>query len=160
MIKQVTRENIPECVSVIRESFMTVADELDLSAETSPGFTGFSISDERLYWQYDNENRLMLAYFDNEKIVGYYSLLILDNNECELNNLAVLPGYRHRKIGEELLNDAFSRAKELKSCKMKISLVEENIRLRKWYEKHHFIHTGTKKLEQFAFTCGYMEIVL
>lgn len=160
MIKQIKRENIPECVSVIRESFMTVADELKLSAETSLGFTGFSISEERLYWQYDNEKRPMFAYFINEKIVGYYSLLILDNNECELNNLAVLPYHRHRKIGEELLKDSFSRARELNIRKMKISIVEENVKLRKWYEKHNFIHTETKKLDQFAFICGYMEIDL
>ena len=123
MIKQINRENIPECVNVIRESFMTVADELKLTAETSPGFTGFSISEERLYWQYDNENRQMLAYFDDEKIVGYYSLLIMNNNECEMNNLAVIPDHRHRKIGEELLHDAFSRAKKSNCTKIKISLV-------------------------------------
>ena len=160
MIKQITRENIPECVSVIRESFMTVANEFGFTSENAPRFTAFSVNEERLFWQYDNENRPMFAYFDDEKIVGYYSLLYFENNECELNNLCVLPEFRHRKIGEELLNDAFSQAKRSNCSKIKIGIVEENIRLRQWYEKHGFVHTGTEKFDFFPFTCGYMEFVL
>ena len=160
MIKQITRENIPECVKVIRESFMTVAEELGFTAENAPRFTAFSVNEERLYWQYDNENRPMFAYFKNEKILGYYSLLICDNNECELNNLCVLPDHRHNKIGEKLLNDAFIQARKINCSKIKIGIVEENIRLRQWYEKHNFIHTGTEKFDFFPFTCGYMEIDL
>ena len=37
----------------------------------------------------------MFVYEKNGVICGYYSLLMQDNNECELNNLAVLPEYRH-----------------------------------------------------------------
>lgn len=158
MIKQIGRENIPECVSVIRESFMTVADELGFTAQNAPGFTAFSTNEEKLNWQYENETRSMFACFDNEKIVGYYSLLYFENNECELNNLCVLPEFRHRKIGEELLNNAFAQAKKSDCTKMKIGIVEENIRLRRWYEKHGFTHTGTEKFDFFPFTCGYMEI--
>lgn len=158
MIKQIDRENIPECVSVISESFMTVADEFGFTYENAPRFTAFATNEERLYWQYDNENRPMYAYFNDNKIVGYYSLLILNNNECELNNLCVLPAHRHQKIGEKLLQDAFSQTKKSGCNKIKIGIVEENIRLRKWYEKYGFVHTGTEKFDFFPFTCGYMEI--
>lgn len=103
------------------------------------------------------ENRPMYAFFDNDIIVGYYSLLLQDNNECELNNLCVLPTYRHRKIGQKLLIHAFNSAKELGCTKVSISIVEENKVLRKWYETFGFIHTGTRKFDFFPFTCGYME---
>lgn len=33
-----------------------------------------------------------------KEIIGYYSLELQDNNQCELNNLCVLPRYRHRHI--------------------------------------------------------------
>lgn len=160
MIKQIDKEKIPECVKVIRESFMTVADELGFTEKNAPRFTAFAVNEERLFWQYENEHRPMFAYFQDGKIVGYYSLLIFDNNECELNNLCVLPEYRHRKIGEKLLTDAFSQAKKSNCLKIKIGIVEENIKLRKWYEKYDFIHTGTEKFDFFPFTCGYMEIDL
>lgn len=37
-----------------------------------------------------------------------YSLLLQENNECELNNLYVLPAYGHKGIGEKLLENAFN----------------------------------------------------
>ena len=63
-------------------------------------------------------------------------------------------------IGEKLVKDAFEKAKALGKEKMEIGIVEENVRLRNWYEKLGFIHTGTKKFDFFPFTCGYMEKML
>ncbi len=100
MIKNINRTEIPLCVELIRESFLTVANELNITQTNAPRFTAFSINEERLFWQFDNENRLMVAYYYNNDIVGYYSLLCGENTECELNNLCVLPQYRHNKIGE------------------------------------------------------------
>ena len=88
---------------------------------------------------------------------GYYSLLMQDNNECELSNLAVLPEYRHCGIGKKLLEHAYVSAKD-QGCKLiNIGIVEENKTLRKWYEENGAVHTGTKKFDFFPFTCGYME---
>ena len=63
MIREINRSEIPECVVLIRESFLTVANEFNFTQTDAPGFTAFSISNERLYWQYDNENRKMFAFF-------------------------------------------------------------------------------------------------
>ena len=160
MIKQITKENIPECVKVIRESFLTVAEEFGITSENAPRFTAFAVTEDRLYWQFDSEHRPMSAYFEDGKIVGYYSLSIVGNDVCELNNLCTLPAYRHNKIGEKLLFDSFEQAKRLGCTKMQLSIIEENKRMRKWYENHGFIHTGTEKFDFFSFTCGYMEINL
>lgn len=157
MIKEIEQKDIAECVKVIRESFKTVADELGFTAQNAPGFTAFSITEEKLNKQYKGEQRPMYAYYDKGVIVGYYSLLIQDDGECELNNLCVSPAYRHKGIGEELLKNAFEVAEELNCIKMNIGIVEENIVLRKWYESFGFVHIGTKKFDFFPFTCGYME---
>ncbi len=158
MIKQIDIQDIPKCVKVIKDSFITVANELGFTAENAPRFTAFAISEDRLYYQLYNEHRLMLAYYlDNGRIIGYYSLLIQDNGECELNNLCVLPGYRHNHIGAALLNDAYERAGKEGCVKINIGIVEENKVLRKWYEDNGFVHIGTKKFDFFPFTCGYME---
>ena len=160
MIKKIDSSNISECVKIIRESFLTVANELGFTAENAPRFTAFSVDDERLLWQMNNEHRPMYAFFDNRSIVGYYSLFLQENNECELNNLCVLPSHRHRKIGEQLLKSAFEEARKLNCTKINISIVEENTVLRKWYESFGFIHTKTEKYDFFPFTCGYMEKIL
>ena len=144
MIEEVNEKDICECVNVIRISFATVADEFGFTAENAPKFTAFATTEERLKWHLFGEHRRMYAFWDNGKIVGYYSLLLQSNNECELNNLCVLPAYRHRKIGQELLFHAFNTAKKVKN----------------WYEQFGFTHTGTKKYDFFPFTCGYMEKIL
>ena len=157
-IKAIARNNIPECTKVIRTSFMTVADEFGFTVENAPRFVAFATTDDKLYSQIDSEHRPMYGYFsENGRIIGYYSLLLLENNECELNNLCVLPEYRHRNIGSALFADACAKAKDKGCEKLVFSIVEENEKLRKWYEKQGAVHTDTKKYDFFPFTCGYME---
>ena len=160
MIREVRREDLPECAEIIRKSFKTVADEFGFTEENAPRFTAFAMSAEMLGWQMDNQTRLMFVYEKEGRMCAYYSLLMQDNNECELNNLAVLPEYRHEGIGRLLLEHANKTAKEQGCKQINIGIVEENQRLRKWYEQNGAIHTGTKKFDFFPFTCGYMEIKL
>ena len=157
MIREVKREEIPKCVSLIKKAFLTVADEFGFTEENTPRFTAFATNEERLLWQMDGEHRLMYVYGDAGVLYGYYSLLIQDNKECELNNLAVLPEYRHKGIGKQLLEHAYSTARE-NGCKlMNIGIVEENVKLKKWYEDNGAVHVGTHKFDFFPFTCGYMK---
>lgn len=156
MIHAVQKEDIPTCTKVIQASFQTVADTFGLTMENAPRFTAFAVDDERLLWQMEQEHRPMYAYFNCGLITGYYSLLQLENGICELNNICVLPTYRHRKIGQALLEHAFHTARALGYTRMEIGIVEENTMLRQWYERFGFIHTSTKKFDFFPFTCGYM----
>ena len=158
MIREIRNEEIPECVRVIRASFMTVAEELGFTAENAPRFTAFATTEERLRYQYEVEKRPMYGFFsDSGELLGYYSLAKQSEQPWELNNLCVLPDHRHDGIGDLLLKDAFSRVKEYGGEKLFIGIVEENTRLRKWYESKGFQHLGTKKFDFFPFTCGYME---
>lgn len=159
MIREIDKNDIPVCVQVIRESFLTVADEFHFTKENAPRFTAFSASKECLLWQF-NAGRPMFAYLDCDKIIGYFSLEKKENGACELNNLCVLPAYRHDGIGGKLLTYAFDRAREMQCSKMCIGIVEENQVLRRWYESYGFMHTHTQKFDFFPFTCGYMEKTL
>lgn len=156
MIREIGQDDIAQCVKVIRESFGTVADEFGFTEENAARFTAFATTKERLDWQMNQEHRPMYGYYEGGKIVGYYSLHLQDNQECELNNLCVLPEYRHRKLGHELLEDAFDRARKMNCKRMNIGIVEENQVLRKWYETYGFLHVESKKFDFFPFTCGYM----
>lgn len=161
MIREIDKSEISECVSVIRKSFQTVADEFGFTIDNAPRFTAFATTEERLFYQLEYEHRVMAAYYDDGgKIMGYYFLQFLENSECELSNLCVLPEARHQQIGESLLNDAMIRVKNIRCKKIKLGIVEENKVLRRWYEKHGFVHTHCKKYDIFPFTCGYMERAL
>ena len=159
-IREMEMEEIPECVNVIRTAFKTVADELGFTRENAPRFTAFATDDTRLQYQFLVEHKPMYVYLHEGKIVGYYSLAMLENGSVELNNLSVLPEFRHLGIGEKLVKDAIEKAKSFDKEKMELGIVEENKKLRMWYESLGFIHTGTKKFDFFPFTCGYMEIKL
>lgn len=160
MIKSISLEDIPQCVKVIRESFGTVAKEFNITWENAPDFTAFSTNEERITQQFTEEHRPMFGYFQDRQLVGFYSLQRKDDRVCELNNLSVLPRFRKAGIGRQLLNHAFETAEKLGCVRMEIGIVEENQVLRKWYESHGFVHTGTEKFDFFPFTCGYMQKVL
>ena len=48
------------------------------------------------------------------------------------------------KIGEQLLQHAFNEAGKMGCLWVNIGIVEENVRLRKWYEKYGAVHIGTE----------------
>ena len=160
MIREVRREELSTCADLVRKSFQTVADEFGFTRENAPRFTAFATTEERLAWHMEGEHRLMFLDEEEGGICGYYSLLFMDHNECELGNLAVLPEYRHRGIGGELLRHAVKTAREQNCTVMNLGIVEENTVLRKWYESNGAIHTGAEKFDFFPFTCGYMKIML
>lgn len=154
MIKPIEKKDIPQCVKVIKTSFLTVANEMGFNQQNAPRFTAFSVNAERLINQF-NELRPMYGYFQNNQIVGYYSLQIIDT-KCELNNLCVLPEFRHQKIGQELFFHAVNTAIERGCTIMEIGIVEENTTLNQWYQKLGAVHVSTKKFDFFPFTCGYL----
>ena len=160
MIRPMEKNEIPRCVNVIREAFATVAEEFGFTAENAPRFTAFATNEERLRWHLEQEHRPMYVYCADGRIVGYYSLALLKDGGIELNNLAVIPAYRHRGIGKKLLLHAFEEAKKRGRAVMKIGIVEENKILRRWYEANGFVHTGTEKFDFFPFTCGYLEKII
>lgn len=160
MIREMRRDEIPACVELIKKSFKTVADAYGFTEENAPRFTAFATTEERLLSQLDGEHRPMYVCEEDGVLCGYYSLFMQENNECELNNLAVLPEYRHKGIGKMLLEHSFSVARDNGCKQMNIGIVEENQTLRKWYEANGAVHLGTHKFDFFPFTCGYMKILL
>lgn len=155
-IRPMKREEIPVCVEVIRRGFVTVAQEFGFTKEGSPKFTGFSINEERLYYQYDIEKRPMFVYELDGQIVGYYSQSLPENNRIELNNLAVLPEVRHHSIGKTMIEHCRRTAKAAGNDSILVCIVEENKRLRKWYESLGFVHFDVKELPGYEFHCGYL----
>ncbi len=161
MIRLMREEEIPACVALIRRSFGTVAEEFGFTVENAPRYTAFATTEERLTWHFHGEKRPMYVYENEDgEIIGYYSLQLQENGVCELSNLCVAPECRHEKVGEALLLHSYEAAKEVGCVMMHIGIVEENVKLRKWYEKYGVVHLGTKKFEHFPFTCGFMEKAL
>ena len=149
---------LPVCLDIIHKSFATVAKEFNFTKENCPRHTSF-MPIEKLEEQYKSGYEMFLYSYKTD-YAGFFSLHKSDDNSLELNTLAVLPEYRHNGIGKEMIAFSKKYADEHKCDKIKISIVEENTRLRKWYETLGFNHTGIKTFPNLPFTVGYMELTL
>ncbi len=94
MIRKVNLNEMQTCSDVIKECFASVAGKFNITKENSPNYVAFSTTPDKLSEQYFS-GREMYAYVLDEHIVGFFSLSYKDSN-CEINNLCVLPEYRHK----------------------------------------------------------------
>lgn len=102
MINQVeNKEQLNICLDIIRNSFITVAEEFGLTESNCPSHTAFMTID-KLEKQYD-DNRPMFLFYQETIPVGYFSPAKCNDDEWELNNLAVLLEHRHLGIGKSIL---------------------------------------------------------
>jgi len=154
-IRPIGINDLQDCLRVINESFATVAKEFNLTEQNCPRHPSFMKIDT-LQKRFA-EGYQMFGLYDQEKLVGYVSMSIDENNAAELHNLSVLPDYRHKGYGKNLLDYCEKRAKELGCGKIKIEIIEENKILKDWYLKNGFNHLFAKKFDHLPFTVGFME---
>lgn len=159
MIIQVkNKEQLNICLDIIRSSFITVAEEFRLTENNCPSHTAFMTID-KLQKQFD-DGRPMFILCQDDIPVGYFSLAKCNADEWELNNLAVLPEYRHLGIGKSMVDYAVKMVKSYGGNKISIGIIEENAKLKDWYLKLGFAHISTRKFEHLPFTVGLMELNL
>jgi len=164
-IKQLDPSDLPAAVEVIRASFATVAKEFNITEENCPDYVAFVTTTERLQNHF-NWGWFMYGLYavgrddpDAPQMVGYVSLSkkIGEAGVFELHNLAVLPEYRHKSYGKQLIERCKSKVKELGGNKIKLGMIEENTVLKNWYAANGFIHTGFKWFKNWPFKAGFME---
>lgn len=99
----------------------------------------------------------MFGYYCKDKLVGFLNMRMRADGVCKLDDIIVLPEYRQSGYGKELLDFCKQTAKELGATKVALGMIDENKRLRKWYEDNGFINIGYTKYEGAPFTVGNME---
>lgn len=157
MIIQVDdKSHLNNCLEIIRNSFITVSKEFGLTENNCPSHTAF-ITIDKLEKQF-NEGRPMFLFYQEDVPVGYFSLAKCSDEVWELNNLAVLPEYRHLGIGKAMVDYAVETVENYGGNKISIGIIEENTTLKNWYLKLGFNHISTRKFEHLPFTVGFMEL--
>ncbi len=156
MIQQVEEKQLFDCLDVIHNSFLTVAEEFGLTKDNCPT-NGAFMPLLRLQNNF-RKGDLMYAVIIDTNIVGFVQLTEKENGVWELEKLAVLPDYRHNGYGKQLIDFARNKVKQIGGCKITIGIIEENNRLKKWYLSNGFIHTGTRLFHHLPFTVGFMEM--
>lgn len=144
------------CQNIIHNSFRTVADDFNLTIDNCPNHTSF-ITEDKLKKQFSDKTDMFLYEKDGEYI-GYFSLIKKSCKIYELDNLSVLPSFRHFGIGREMVEYAKSYVDSKNGERISIGIIEENTVLKEWYKQLGFEHKGTKKFEHLPFTVGFMEL--
>jgi len=152
MIKQLSRRDLPQAAAVIRASFSTVAAAFGFTERDCAGHPSF-MKDETLAQSFEQGMR-MFGLYDGHTLAGFVGLRDKTGGVYELKHFAVLPEYRCRGYGKQLLDFCKVQAGV---HKIVLDIIEENTALKNWYGKDCFVHTGTKQFAHLPFTVGYME---
>ena len=154
-IKRVEYSELDKCAKLIRDSFSTVAEEFGLTCRNCPT-NGAFIKTSRLVTDW-NKGNLMFGLYHNTVLVGFMELELTASDIYELEKLAVHPDFRHLGYGTALLSYARQIAMENHMSKISLGIIEENTRLKCWYQNHGFMHIRTVNFKHLPFIVGFME---
>ncbi|UCD08661.1 MAG: GNAT family N-acetyltransferase [Dehalococcoidales bacterium] len=151
-------EPLNTSVEIIRKSFGTVAEELNLTPENAPTHPSFITLDQ--LEELLKKGLVFYGYFMDDRQVGFVAIEKADENLYYMEKLAVLPEYRHKGYGGELVRFVLDTATAEGAKKLSIGIIHEQTVLKDWYQDIGFRETGTRKFEHLPFTVGFMEIDL
>lgn len=149
------KSELEQSAQVIRDSFITVANELNLTKENSPTNPAFLEVASLLSLQ--EKGVVFYGLFLDLAQIGFVAIEKASDGVYYLEKLAVLPEYRHCGYGRELLDFAFKQVQKKNGRKVSIALIDENTRLKNWYQEYGFKETGKKLFPHLPFTVCFME---
>lgn len=157
-IRAVETVELDRCAAVLRAGFADPAAEFGLTPENCRTNAAFMQADW-LRVQHERGNAMYGLYVEGE-LCGFAQWQVRRQGGAELKNLCVLPACRHAGYGKQLVRHCMEAARAAGQERMHIGIIQENVRLRAWYEGCSFVHTGTAVFEHLPFTVGYMECAL
>jgi len=158
-IKEISNEiELENSVKVIADSFQTVAVEFNLNRDNCP--THLSLVTLRQLQEMQRKGLKLFGLFEDNVQVGFVGLEKKKDKVYSLEKLAVMPEYRHKKYGGELIEFAENYVKNAGGKKLSIGIIYEHIILKQWYEAKGFQQTAVTKFAHLPFTVCFMEKVI
>jgi ribosomal protein S18 acetylase RimI-like enzyme len=155
-IREIGSENeLRNSVRVIRSAFKTVALEFNLTRENSPTHPSF-ITTGRLR-EDRNKGVKYFGLFLGDRQAGFVAVEKADANLYYVERLAVLPEYRHRGYGVQLMEFAFEYIRANGGTKVSIGIINEQTILKNWYKGLGFEEILTREFAHLPFTVCFME---
>jgi GNAT superfamily N-acetyltransferase len=155
-VREITKEEIAESAEIIRQSFKTIADEYGITEENTPTHGTF-LKDEKLLDDFRGGVKMFGLFEWEEKQVGFVAVDKRDSGHYYLEKLAVLPDYRHRRGGKELLKHAEEFVKSVGGNTISVGIIYENKTLLTWCENYGYVKVETKNFPNFPFTICLMK---
>jgi ribosomal protein S18 acetylase RimI-like enzyme len=156
MIREVSSDNeMKESVKVTKDSFATVAVDLNLNEQNCPTHPAF-ISLAGLKKLRDKGARTF-GLFQGSRQIGFVAIEKASDDLYYMEKLAVLPEYRHRGFGKRLMDFVFDYVRGENSATISIGIIDESKVLKNWYRDYGFVETGTRRFEHLPFVVCFME---
>ena len=95
------------------------------------------------YELYDNPYAQLWVMIEDDRIVGYYDLWITFE-QAEIANIAVLPDYQHRGLGQQLMRHLEMKAMENDCETIGLEVRVSNVQAIRLYENQGFSVINTK----------------
>lgn len=144
-----------ECANVIRNSFITVADEFNITRENAPTNPAFIETDSIIKMK--EKGIEIFGAYEGDYCVGFVGVEEANENDYYMEKLSVLPKYRHNGYGKELVDFVFDFVKQSGGNKVSIGIINGNRVLKDWYIKLGFIETSVKVFKHLPFEVCFME---
>jgi ribosomal protein S18 acetylase RimI-like enzyme len=157
IIKRITN-NYDQVVSVIRDSFITVAQDFNITKENAPTNPAF-IEQEAILKMTKNGIE-MYGLYEDYRLVGFVALEKANEEVYWLEKLAILPEFRHKGYGKALIDFIINRVIAIGGKKISIGIINENKILKQWYQRNGFIEIGTRVFQHLPFEVCFMELTL
>ncbi|MDQ0976718.1 ribosomal-protein-alanine N-acetyltransferase [Bacillus niacini] len=93
---------------------------------------------------YNNKFAVYIVLEEDEKIIGYVGAWVVID-EAHVTNLAILPSYRGKKLGEALLRKMMTVAKDMGARSMTLEVRVTNNVAQSLYRKLGFQNGGIRK---------------
>lgn len=154
-IGEVKEAELPECLHVIHAGYEPVAVRFGLTNDNCPYRGRASLPLEVLEEEFTSGIK-MYGYRKENTVVGFLSLNI-EKTELRINDVVVLPEFWNQGVGTALLEYAKAKAAEQNISKVSLGMIDDNQKLKKWYEKNGFVTVGYKQYPGAPFLAGYME---
>jgi ribosomal protein S18 acetylase RimI-like enzyme len=148
-------DHLSSIVSVINRAFQTVANEFGFTKESVSHFPAFI--DKAVIEKQINNGLILYGFIHDAELIGCIGIRNLnDNNTFMIERLAVLPEHRHEKIGTVLMDYAINKIIENDGKIAEVEIVNENIRLKKWYLNQGFLEIRIDHYDFLPFTVGVL----
>ncbi len=143
-----------DCARVIRDSFITVANEFNITKQNAPTNPAFIEIESLQALKQKGVN--MYGAFINNILIGFVAIEKSSENLYFMEKLAVLPEYRHNGFGLRLINFVVETVKEAGGKKISIGIINENTILKDWYIKNGFSESEIKNFSHLPFSVCYL----
>lgn len=149
-------EDLQIFVDIIKRSFQTVASEFGLTRENNPSNPAF-LTKKRLI----NLKNLRVWFYKLKHMGEPVGFIAIEQSKEEndifyIEKLAVLPEFRHKGFGRQLMDFAILRILEKGGKKVSVALIDHHVKLKEWYKSQGFVQSGIKEFDQLPFKVCFM----